>query len=491
MQFIFKYIDRFLNNITMYRLLAYGLGLGFVLSLVLASFGLLPYGVLPYVYSFVSLFIFCFSLNFIFAKIFKVYANIESWFITAMILYFILFPILGWNDLFFNFLASFFAIASKFIINYKGRHIFNPAGFGILALGLLGIGNAIWWVANPYIFIFTLVFGFLVAKKIRKLKLIGLFILISLFLTVFIQGISFSEVLLSWPIIFFASIMLTEPLTMPGTKKEQYYYVVFIAIFSSIPINFFNYFTNSFELSLILGNLLAFIFSSKFRDFLILKDKKEIAKDVFEFSFTKKNPLNFKAGQYLEWTLKKGNDDDRGNRRYFTIASSPTEEEVKLGVKFNAQSSSFKNKLLNMGIGEGLYAGSLSGDFILPENKEEKLAFIAGGIGITPFRSMLKYLNDTKDNRDIVLFYTVKELSEVAYKDLFDSLINPNFKILYIPTDTDGFINEEKIMKYSPNFGERIWYLSGPGIMVDNYKNLLKKMVLKEENIKTDYFPGF
>jgi len=116
--------------------------------------------------------------------------------------------------------------------------------------------------------------------------------------------------------------------------------------------------------------------------------------------------------------------DSRGNRRYFTIASSPTEKELRLGVKFYPNGSSFKKALASMNEADTIIASQLSGDFIMPSNKKKKLVFIAGGIGITPFRSMIKYLIDTKQKRDIVLIYSNRTKTDVIYKNIFDSAAN-------------------------------------------------------------------
>ncbi|TGV95790.1 FAD-dependent oxidoreductase, partial [Mesorhizobium sp. M2E.F.Ca.ET.154.01.1.1] len=113
--------------------------------------------------------------------------------------------------------------------------------------------------------------------------------------------------------------------------------------------------------------------------------------------------LAFQAGQYLEWTLGLDRSDNRGNRRYFTVASSPTEQSVRLGVKFYPKSSAFKQALGTMRPGGTIHAAQLAGDFTLPSDPKIKIAFLAGGIGITPFRSMLQYLIDRNESRPIVV----------------------------------------------------------------------------------------
>ena len=115
------------------------------------------------------------------------------------------------------------------------------------------------------------------------------------------------------------------------------------------------------------------------------------------------------------------NHDSRGNRRYFTISSSPTESEIRIGIKFYQNSSSFKKTLLNLKTGDKVLAGSLSGDFTIANTKEKKFVFVAGGIGITPFRSILKYLIDNNVKKDIILLYSNKLKEEIVYVDVFNS----------------------------------------------------------------------
>ena len=152
--------------------------------------------------------------------------------------------------------------------------------------------------------------------------------------------------------------------------------------------------------------------------------------------------------------------------------------------------------------GTRLTASQLSGDFTLPKDSNKKLVFIAGGIGVTPFRSMIKYLLDKSEKRDIILFYAAVSSAEFAYKNIFETAGKKiGLKVVYVLTDTknippewkgkSGYLTEETIKQEVADFKQREFYLSGPIAMVNNYKKLLSKVGVSINNIITDYFPGF
>ena len=212
--------------------------------------------------------------------------------------------------------------------------------------------------------------------------------------------------------------MLTEPLTTPPTRSRRIIYGAFVGVLFAPWVHIGSIYSTP-ELALIAGNILSYILSPKSKHVLKLKRIEEVGTGMYHFVFGKP-ALKFKPGQYLEWTLGHRSADSRGNRRYFTIASSPTESNLSLGVKFYDRTSSFKKKMLAMAPGDTIMAGQLAGDFTLPKDPRKKLVFIAGGIGITPFRSMVKYLSDCGDHRSIVLLYSNKTAAEIAYRDVWD-----------------------------------------------------------------------
>jgi ferredoxin-NADP reductase len=256
------------------------------------------------------------------------------------------------------------------------------------------------------------------------------------------------------------------------------------------------------EIALLLGNVFAYLVSPKKRLTLKLKKFVQVAPDTAEFVFNTDSPLHFKPGQYLEFTLGHKKADNRGNRRYFTIASSPTEKELRLGVKFYPQPSSFKKALAQMDNGDTIIASQLSGDFVLPRNKKKKLVFIAGGIGITPFRSMIKYLIDIGQKRDIVLIYSNKKETDIIYKDIFDQAAKLlGIKTIYTLTGLKngetkwagrtGTVDGRMILEEIKDWQQRTYYISGPPSMITGIEKTIMNLGLSRHRIKTDFFPGF
>lgn len=505
-----NFIDNLLNRITMYRLVLYYLIFLITAAIVLSLVGVLAFSAVSLIYSVLFITALCYLVNTIFAWVFEVPPNVESIYITALILVLIITPMASLADTgYFIFIgwAAVWAMASKYILAIKRKHIFNPAAFAV-ALTSLTIGHsASWWVGTAAMLPFVMLGGVLVVRKIQRWDLVlsfFVFALAAIFVTSNLQagvGNVLWRVFTDTPLLFFAFIMLTEPLTTPPTRAGRTAYGVLTGVLFAPNINLAGFYFTP-ELALLAGNIFSYFISPKNKYLLKLQAKIRTGLDTADFIFFPDKALSFRPGQYLEWTLAHNNNDNRGNRRYFTLASSPTEHQVRLGVKFYPQASSFKRALIALNSGETMLAGQLAGDFVLPKNKNKKLAFIAGGIGITPFRSMIKYLIDKNERRDAVLFYSNKTADEINYKDVFDRAeAQLGIKTIYtltdakeLPQDWQGYsgkISSSLISKEVPDYKQRIFYISGPRSMVTTFEDTLKLMGVPRRHIKVDFFPGF
>ena len=503
-----RMIDSILNSITMYRVVLYGLIFLAVVTFVLGASGHLFYTPLQQSISLLTLLVTCFAANWLCAKAIKAPTNVESFAITALILFFLIDPGQKMTDVYVYVMAAAIAMTSKYVFAWRGKHLFNPAAIAAFMLGMLGYGSVSWWIASDVTLPFVLVVGLFIVRKIRRFTLFFSFVgaaLLSIAASSLKNGLPVLPTLLesfvAWPILFLGTVMLTEPLTTPPVKKLQIAYGAIIGLLFGVHFNIGPVFSTP-ELAILVGNIFSFIVSPKMKLLLTLEKRQQIAEDTYEFLFHPNRSYAFAAGQYMEWTIPHHRPDSRGNRRYFTIASSPTEKSLRLVVRIGKTRSSFKEKLLSMKPKEVIVASQLSGDFTLPKEKDQKLVFIAGGIGFTPFISMIKYLLDQKERRDITLFYVNKVEADIAFKELFVQAEQEiGLKTKYVLTKTDaipqhwtglvGRMSEKMIQKEVPDFKERRFYLSGPNAMVDAYKHLLAKLGVPKQNIVTDYFPGF
>jgi ferredoxin-NADP reductase len=255
------------------------------------------------------------------------------------------------------------------------------------------------------------------------------------------------------------------------------------------------------ELAMLIGNVFSYFVSPKTRAVLKLKEKVRVASNIYDFVFASNRKLAYLPGQYMEWTLGHHFADSRGNRRYFTLASSPTENNLRVGVKFYPQSSSFKQTMLSMKQGDEIIAAQIAGDFVLPHDPKQKCVLIAGGVGVTPFRSMIKYLLDTHQKRPITLFYANKNIADIVYQDVFDQAERElGIKTIYTVTDINtqpahwtgrtGRIDAALIQSMVPDYHQWVFYISGPKSMVDSFKETLQQMDIPASHIKTDFFAG-
>ncbi len=484
-----KFIDDFLNGITMYRLMLYYLICLVGIAVILSLFGLLPFSPFSLIFSSLFLVILSWAANTLFAAIFRASTNIESAYISALILSLIVTPINFPSQLLFLFLLAVFAMASKYILAINKKHLFNPSALSV-ALTAVALGKgASWWIGTSSMTPFVVLGGLLILRKIQRFSLAISFTLIAL------AGILFSgslTLIVNSPLIFFACVMLVEPLTTPSTRKLQIFYggLVGLLFLRMTP-----------ETALLLGNIFSYLVSPREKLILKLKEKKKLSPQIYEFIFPLPHRLNFVPGQYMEWTLSHPHSDARGNRRYFTLACSPTEKELHIGVKFEEQSSSFKKVLLVLDNNKEIVASQLTGDFVLPTDQDQKLVFLAGGIGITPFRSMIKFLLDTGQKRTIALFYANKNVSEIVYQDIFDRAQELGLKTIYTLTDKEhlpdgwtgkmGRVTPEMVKEEVPDFRERIFYLSGPHAMVISFEEMLKNLGIPGRQIRVDFFPGY
>lgn len=215
--------------------------------------------------------------------------------------------------------------------------------------------------------------------------------------------------------------------------------------------------------------------------------KKQETKDVFTFYFKPPSKTEWLPGQFLIYFLKHGNEDVRGKMRFFTISNPPFLGNLSITTRINPKGSSFKKALMNLKEGDKIEARTPEGNFIV-EEADNKYVFIAGGIGITPFHSILAQLNHDGENLDITLLYSNSD-EDFVFKKEFEEIGKnlSNLKIKYVI----GRITKDTINENVKDVEDSIFYLSGPNSMVEGLAEVLNEMGIDQKHIKTDYFHGY
>lgn len=209
--------------------------------------------------------------------------------------------------------------------------------------------------------------------------------------------------------------------------------------------------------------------------------------NIKTFIFKPENKIRWVSGQYLIYSLPHQKSDLRGKQRFFTISSAPHHNFPSITTRIETKPSSFKKTLDSLKIGDVIFAKGPDGDFVL-DTGSKKNVFIAGGIGITPFISILRSIIYKKLKNKIILLYANKNRN-ILFKNELDTIAKENNNI-----ELKYFISPKKINK---NVLKRFiskntnFFVSGPDPMVEEIEKVVKDLGTKEENIKLDYFSGY
>lgn len=488
------FIDALLNRMTMYKLVAWGLMALLAIADVLAFTNVISISPIGLLVGVVLLGLSCYATNFAMSKLLHVATNSESYLITALILACILPPptTLGRAALFV--LAGAIAMVSKYVLVFRGSHVLNPAAIAAFVLSITGLLPATWWIATPAL---TAVTGLLALAVLRKQRQFGLFfsfaipaVLLLLYILSVVNHQSFAgafaTAINSYPIIFLGSIMLTEPSTLPPTRYFQLLFGALVGAVFSCQLHLFSVEATP-QAALLAGNLFAFAFVPSMGALLKLKQITQLTPNQYDFAFERPKNLQFVPGQYLEWTLPHKKVDIRGNRRMFSIASAPSEADIHIGIKSYQPSSSFKTALLALEPGKFIRGAHVAGSFTLPRSSTQPVVLIAGGIGITPFHSMVKAQLAAKQQRDVTLLYIASSKTDFAYTEDFAAAEKLGVKTRYII----GRMERDMLKGSLPLLQRSHIYISGPDAMVNNYKSMLTSLGVARSSIKTDHFTGY
>lgn len=499
-----RMLETALGRVTMYRLVVVSLTVVAAIAVLLGAIGELFFSPLAMLASGAVLLGVSLGANAVFAALFRIRAHTESTVITAQLLFFLFMPTLAPLGLATLALAAVAAVATKYLLAVRGRHVLNPAAAGAVVLALTQQNFAIWWVATPVLVVATAVASVLVFVRTRRPGVALVFTGLSTALItgqLVASGSSLPDALIlattSYPVVFFAVFMLTEPLTLPPRRWQQFAVAGLVAVLFSVPYSLGPVYSSP-ELALLAGNVVAFLFGQRRGIRLELTQRRQLTPGSWELSFRTARALRFRPGQYLELSLPHRRADIRGARRVFSIASARG-EEVRFGLRVPERHSSFKTALLELEPGAVISGTSVGGEFSPPRDPATPVLVAAGGIGITPFVGWFDEDARIGLHRDVRIVYFVSSALEIPYAAELErwghpvTLVGPEAPET-LPSgwswvEQDQAFTLDRVGELVPDLRERRAYVSGAPGLVRGLGRALRRAGAR--GIRHDAFSGY
>lgn len=226
--------------------------------------------------------------------------------------------------------------------------------------------------------------------------------------------------------------------------------------------------------------------------------KEDIARGTVAFHLKKPESFTFEAGQAVYMTLPAVKEaDGKGRVRVFSIASAPDDADLAIATRLT--NSAMKRNLASLPIGSAIEIEGPYGDLTLHDDAARPAVFLAGGIGITPFLSMIRDASRHADACDLYLFYSNRNAEDAAFLSELEQAArdNPGFKLVATMTDEldwqgeRGVITHEMIERYVGDISSAVFYLAGPPAMVAAMTTMLAKAGAKTDDIRIEEFPGY
>jgi ferredoxin-NADP reductase len=232
-----------------------------------------------------------------------------------------------------------------------------------------------------------------------------------------------------------------------------------------------------------------------------VKEKREVAKGTLMVTLDLGDEeVDFRPGQYFFVTLlDPPYEDEKGPRRHITVVTSPNDRNT-LGLATRLRDSAFKKSLQELEVGDEVEVEPPKGKFMLPEDTSRPLVFIAGGIGITVFWSMLQYIEEKSLPYRVTLIYSNRNREETAF---FDELRayeqrNPTLRLILTMTQDPGWDGESRKIDaqflrdhIGDDFNEHTFMVAGPPDMVEAMKEALAEVGVAEENVLAQGYSGY
>lgn len=233
---------------------------------------------------------------------------------------------------------------------------------------------------------------------------------------------------------------------------------------------------------------------------ITLQDKQQVANETMAFYFDKPAEFTFKAGQYCRWTLLNPPDSDaEGNARNFSLASAPHEDFLMFSTRM--RDTAFKRVLRAITPGSQIQIKGPMGELTLHDDVTTPAVLLAGGIGITPFRSILLDAAHNMLPHKILVLYSSRRPEDAPFLDSLQNLQNPNYDFVGIMTQMSkstqswdgetGHVNKEMLVKYIDDLTKPIYYVAGPAAMLQSLEQALFDAGADKSRIRTEEFDGY
>lgn len=516
-----------LGRVSMYRLVLLALAALAAIAMVLSVIGLFvaepPLAPTPLALALtaVVLVVVCVLVDAAARRVLSLPLRLESTLITAGILLFVLRPTVEPWGLLGVAVAGAAAMLSKYVLAWRGRHIFNPAAVGAAALAFLslaapGLGSPSWWVGTPAMAAPVMLAGLAVLCRTEKVRVVLVFVIVAIAVAVLRTSVQYQQfglsvdmgtilpaILWSSPFLFLGAFMLSEPLTLPPRRWQQFVVAIVVGVLAGWPLSL-GAISLGQDRALLIGNLVAFAlaFSVRVGMRVTVERRDEPTPRVRELTLRARRGMRFVPGQYLELDVPHHRPDARGTRREFSIVSAPEDLPlIRIAYRESADGattarSTYKRALAEVPVGGALSVTGVWGDFVLPKNTAAPLLLVAAGIGITPFVSQLRQQRLAGDDRDIVLIYVASEASDLLFRD---ELTASGVPVIVFTRDQPADLpsnwrwargvrlDADGLVEVVPDLAARHAYVSGPPTLIADLAPALDKA----RSLTTDAFSGY
>ena len=228
-------------------------------------------------------------------------------------------------------------------------------------------------------------------------------------------------------------------------------------------------------------------------------EKREVAKGTLLVLFAVEGYPHYRPGSYFWVQLPdRGQKDEKGLRRHISLVTSPTEEGV-VGLATRLRDTAFKRTLAELAVGDEVEVEEPKGSFLLPEDTSADYVFVAGGIGITVFRSMLRYIADEQLPYEITLVYSNRDRESAAFLDELEELERriEGLRIVLTMTDEEGWEGESRridaalLRDHIGELEDRQFLVAGPPAMTEAVVEALHAAGVPEDRVLADKFSGY